>query len=135
MERTLAIIKPDAIKAKYTGKIIDRIEQEGFSVVAITKIHLTKMQAESFYAVHKDRGFFDALTTFLASGPIIAMALEKNNAIQDWRTLMGATDPIKADQNTLRKLYGASIDHNATHGSDAQETMEIEINFFFPELQ
>lgn len=134
MERTLGIIKPDAVKAKYSGKIIDRIEHEGFSIVGMKKLHLTKQQAESFYDVHAGKPFFDELVSFMTSGPVIVMALEKTNAIQAWRDLMGATNPAAAAENTLRKLYGASIGENATHGSDAPETARREVAFFFPEL-
>ena len=134
MEKTFAIIKPDAVKAKNTGKIIDRIEKEGFDIVGMKKLQMTKAQAESFYAVHKGKGFFDGLVNFVSSGPIIVMVLAKPNAILAWRELMGATDPAKAADNTLRKLYGTNIDNNATHGSDAPETAKQEIAFFFPEL-
>ena len=134
-ERTFAIIKPDAVKAKHSGKIIDRIEQEGFSIVALKKMHMTKKQADGFYAVHKGKGFFEELTTFMSSGPVIVMVLEKEHAIQAWRNLMGTTDPAEASTNTLRKLYGTSKGNNATHGSDAQETAKTEIAFFFPELK
>lgn len=135
MERTLAIIKPDAVAAKNAGKIIDRIEQEGFSIVAMKKMRVTKDQANTFYAVHKSRPFYEELTTYLSSGPIVVMALEKADAIKAWRDLMGATDPVKAAPNTLRKLYGTNVGVNATHGSDAPETAKVEIAFFFPELK
>jgi len=134
MEKTLGIIKPDAVKAKNSGKIIDRIEQDGFTIIAMRKVKLNKEQTERFYDIHKGKGFYEELTTFLASGPVIAMVLEKENAINAWRNLMGATDPAKADANTLRKLYGTSIGSNAVHGSDAPETAKTEIEFFFPEL-
>ena len=135
MEKTLGIIKPDAVKAKYSGNIIDRIEHEGFSIVGMRKIHLTKQQAEAFYDVHKERPFFGELVSFMISGPVIVMALEKRNAIQSWRDLMGSTNPAAAAApNTLRKLYGTSISENATHGSDAPETARKEVAFFFPEL-
>lgn len=134
MERTFAIIKPDAVAAKHSGKIIDRIEHEGFTIVGMKKLHMTKQQAQAFYAVHKDRGFYGELVDFMSSGPVIVMALEKPNAIIAWRDLMGVTDPAKAAPNTLRKLYGTSIGNNATHGSDAPETAKDEVKFFFPEL-
>ena len=134
VERTLGIIKPDAVKAKNSGKIIDRIEKEGFNVVAIKKLNLTKDQAENFYAVHKGKPFLDELVEFMISGPVVVMALEKDNAIKAWRDLMGATDPALAEENTLRKLYGTNKGINATHGSDAQETAKAEIEFFFPNL-
>jgi len=135
LEKTLAIIKPDAVKAKATGKIINRIEQENFNILRIKKLLLTKQQAENFYDVHKSKGFFPGLIEFMTSSPVVVMALEKENAIQAWRDLMGPTDPEKAtDPNCLRKLYGTNIDNNATHGSDAPETAKLEISFFFPEL-
>ncbi|MBD3273282.1 nucleoside-diphosphate kinase [Candidatus Dependentiae bacterium] len=134
MEKTLAIIKPDAVKAKNSGKIIDRIEQEGFEILGMKKIHLTKEQAEKFYAIHKERPFFESLVEFMTSGHVIVMALQKDNAIKAWRDLMGATDPNEAKENTLRKLYGSNKGENATHGSDALETAATEVKFFFPEL-
>lgn len=134
MERTFAIIKPDAVKAKNSGKIIDRIEQEGFEIVGMKKIHLTKEQAEQFYAVHNQRPFFAELVEFITSGPVVVMTLQKENAIKAWRDLMGATNPEQAEENTLRKLYGSSVGENATHGSDAPETATEEIKFLFPEL-
>lgn len=134
MERTLAIIKPDAVKAKNTGKIIDRIEQEGFSIIGLAKLQLDKEQAESFYAVHKGRGFFNELVSFMTSGPIVVLALEKENAVKAWRDLMGATDPLKAEPGTLRKLFGTNVGENATHGSDSLENAAIELDFFFEDL-
>ncbi|MBU4387278.1 nucleoside-diphosphate kinase [Candidatus Dependentiae bacterium] len=134
MEKTFAIIKPDAVKAKNAGKIIDRIEKEGFSILGMKKIQLTQNQAEAFYAVHKERGFFPELVKFMISGPVIVMALQKENAIKAWRDLMGDTDPAKASENSIRKLYGTNKGENATHGSDAPETAKVEIKFFFPEL-
>lgn len=134
MEKTFAIIKPDAVKAKYAGKIIDRIEHEGFNILGMKKIQMTKSLAEEFYAVHNARPFFGELVTFMTSGPVIVMALQKENAIQAWRDLMGTTDPAQAAPNTLRKLFGASKGCNATHGSDATETAKQEIKLFFPEI-
>jgi nucleoside-diphosphate kinase len=134
MERTLAIIKPDAVRAKNAGKIIDRIETEGFTIVGMKKLHMSQQQAEDFYAIHKGKPFYAELVEFMSSGPVVVMALEKNNAIQVWRDLMGSTDPVKAAPNTLRKLYGTNVGVNATHGSDAPQTAAIEIKFFFPEL-
>ena len=134
MEKTFAIIKPDAVKAKYSGKIIDRIEQEGFNIVALKKLSMTTAQAEEFYGVHKERGFFRELVDFMTSGPVIVLALEKDNAVKAWRDLMGATDPAKADAGTMRKEFGANVGENATHGSDSLENAQIEIKFFFPEL-
>jgi nucleoside-diphosphate kinase len=134
MERTLAIIKPDAVRAKNAGKIIDRIEAEGFTIVGMKKINLSTKQAEDFYAVHNGKPFYAELVEFMTSGPVVVMALEKSNAIQAWRDLMGSTDPVKAAPNTLRKLYGTNVGVNATHGSDAVQTAAVEIKFFFPEL-
>lgn len=134
MERTLAIIKPDAVQALNTGKIIDRIEQEGFSIVGLAKLHLTKEQAEEFYAVHNGRGFFEELVSFMSSGPVVVLALEKEGAVKAWRDLMGATDPVKAEPGTLRKLFGTNVGSNATHGSDSLENAAIELNFFFENL-
>jgi nucleoside-diphosphate kinase len=135
MERTLGLIKPDAVKAKFTGRIISRIEEEGFNIVAMKKLTLSKEQAQKFYAIHKERPFFGELVDFMSSGPIIAMVLEKENAIPEWRKLMGATNPDKAEESTLRKLYAKSTGENATHGSDAPETAAVEIPFFFPGLK
>lgn len=131
MERTYAMIKPDAVKAGNAGKIIARIEAEGFKIVGMKKICVSLEQAQLFYAVHKTRPFFGELTDFLASGPVVAMVLERTNAIKEWRDLMGATNPAQAEPNTIRKLYAASIGENAVHGSDAPETAAQEIAFFF----
>jgi nucleoside-diphosphate kinase len=134
-ERTLAIIKPDALKARYAGKILQRIEEAGFTIRAMRLLNLSKKEAEGFYAVHRERPFFPSLTTFMSSGPVIVMALEAPDAIRKWRTLMGATDPAKADAGTLRKDFGASIENNATHGSDAAETAQFELGYFFPGME
>ena len=131
MERTFAIIKPDAVAAKYTGRIIQRIEEAGFTIRAMRHTHLTRQEAEGFYAVHKERPFFPSLTAFMSSGPCVVMALEAPDAIKKWRALMGATDPAKADAGTLRKDFGKSIETNATHGSDAPETAAFELGYFF----
>ncbi len=130
-ERTLAIIKPDAFERRLAGRIVQRIEAEGFEIRAMRRLHLTKRQAEGFYAVHRERPFFDSLTTFMSSGPAIVMVLEAADAIRKWRTLMGATDPQKADRGTLRREFADSIERNATHGSDAPETAAFEIAYFF----
>ena len=130
-ERTFAIIKPDAVERRVVGKIIQRIEDEGFQIRAMKRVHLSKAQAEGFYAVHRERPFFGSLTTFMASGPAILLVLEASDAIKKWRTLMGATDPAKADPGTLRKEFAQSIERNATHGSDAPETAAYEIGYFF----
>lgn len=134
MERTFALIKPDAIDAKLAGKIIDRIEQEEFSILEMKKMQISREQAEYFYEVHRERPFFGELINFIISGPVIALALEKNNAVAAWRDLMGTTNPADAAENTLRKIYGASIGENAVHGSDSPETAHRELNFFFPDL-
>ena len=130
-ERTFAIIKPDAVERRVSGKIIQRIEEEGFQIRAMKRVHLSKAQAEGFYAVHRERPFFGSLTTFMASGPAILLVLEASDAIKKWRTLMGATDPAKADPGTLRREFAQSIERNATHGSDASETATYEIGYFF----
>ena len=130
-ERTFAIIKPDAVKARHAGKILARIEDAGFTIRGMRLIHMTRKEAEGFYAVHHARPFFVSLTEFMSSGPCIVMALEAPDAIKKWRTLMGATDPGKADAGTLRKEFGSSIEYNATHGSDAPETAAFELGYFF----
>ena len=135
MERTFAIIKPDAVAARYTGRIIQRIEEAGFTIRAMRLVHLSQKEAEGFYAVHRERPFFPSLTKFMSSGPCVVMALEAPDAIKKWRTLMGATDPAKADANTLRKEFGQSIENNATHGSDAPETAAFELGYFFPGME
>lgn len=131
MERTFAIIKPDAVRARAAGRILARIEDAGFTVRAMRLQHLTKKEAEGFYAVHRERPFFGSLTEFMSSGPCIVIALEAPDAIKKWRELMGATDPGKAAAGTLRKEFGASIENNATHGSDAPETAAFELGYFF----
>jgi nucleoside-diphosphate kinase len=131
MEQTLAIIKPDAVAARHAGRIIARIEEAGFQIRAMRQLRLSQAQAEGFYAVHRQRSFFGSLTSFMASGPVIVLALEAEDAIKKWRGLMGATDPAKADAGTLRKEFGASIENNATHGSDAPETAAFELGYFF----
>ena len=135
MDRTFAIIKPDAVAGKKAGAILARIEKEGFTVRAMRLMHMTKGEAEGFYAVHKARPFFGQLTDFMSSGPCIVMALEAPEAIAKWRNLMGATDPAKADAGTLRKEFGESIERNATHGSDAAETAAFELGYFFRGLE
>ncbi len=135
MERTFAIIKPDAVAARYTGRILQRVEAEGFQIRAMRLVSLSKAEAEGFYAVHRERPFFGSLTAFMSSGPAVMLALEAPDAIKKWRTLMGATDPGKADPNTLRKEFGASIEHNATHGSDASDTAAFELGYFFTGME
>src|SRR6266480_4044709 len=132
MERTFAIIKPDAVARRNAGKILQRIEEAGFQIRAMRMMRLTNSEAAGFYAVHRERPFFKGLVEFMSSGPIVAMVLEAPDAIKKWRTLMGATDPAKADPGTLRKEFAQSIERNATHGSDAPETAAYEIGYFFP---
>ncbi len=134
-ERTLAIIKPDAVRARTTGQILARIEEAGFTVKAMRLQHLTRKEAEGFYAVHRERPFFGELTEFMASGPCVLLALDAPDAIKKWRDTMGATDPAKADAGSLRKDFGESIERNATHGSDAPETAAFELGYFFAGLE
>lgn len=131
MQKTFAIIKPDAFKAGHAGAILQRIEQAGFRIAAMRLQHLSKKEAEGFYAVHKERPFFGELTTFMSSGPCVLLALEAEDAIRKWRDLMGPTDPAKADPGTLRREFGTSIGNNATHGSDAPDTAAFELGYFF----
>jgi nucleoside-diphosphate kinase len=135
MERTFAIIKPDAFKAGHAGKILARIYAEGFKVAGLKKLYLSKVEAEGFYAVHRERPFFGELTDFMSSGPCVVMVLEAEGAIKKWRDLMGATDPAKAAEGTLRKEFGIFVGENATHGSDAPETAAFEIGYFFSGLE
>jgi nucleoside-diphosphate kinase len=130
-QRTFSIIKPDAMRKGHTGAMLADIEKAGFRIVAIKKMSISKPQAEGFYYVHKERPFFDSLTTFMSSGPIVALVLEKDNAIGDLRKLMGATNPANAEEGTIRKKYAGSIEENAIHGSDAAETAQFEIGYFF----
>ena len=134
-ERTFAIIKPNAVKNGNIGSIISEIEKNGFSIIAMKLMHLTKKQAQGFYAVHNGKPFFESLITFMTEGPVVAMILERENAIALWRTVMGATDPAKADEGTIRKRFGESIERNATHGSDASETAEFETGYFFNAME
>lgn len=135
VERTLMLVKPDAVKRNLEGKIIAHVQEKGFKLVALKKLRLTKQQAEKFYYVHKERPFFDELTDFMSSGPIVAMVWEGENAISKIREIMGATNPEEAEEGTLRKLYGTSIGENAVHGSDSKESAAYEIPFFFSELE
>lgn len=135
MERTFAIIKPDAFAAGHAGQILARIYAEGFKVVGLKKLYMSKVEAEGFYAVHRERPFFGELTDFMSSGPCIVMALEAADAIRKWRDLMGATNPAEAAEGTLRKQFGTSIGENATHGSDAPETAAFELGYFFNGLE
>jgi nucleoside-diphosphate kinase len=132
MERTLAIIKPDAVSRRLAGRILQRIEDAGFEILSMRLVRLSRAQAEGFYDVHRERPFFKSLTEFMSSGPAVVLALQAPDAIRKWRDLMGATDPAKAGAGTLRKEFGASIERNATHGSDAPETAAFELGYFFP---
>lgn len=131
MEQTFAIIKPDAVGRHLTGRILDRVEEEGFRIRAMRLVRLSKREAEGFYAVHRGKPFFDGLTDFMSSGPAVVMVLEAPDAIRKWRDVMGPTDPAKAAPGTLRKEFGTNIGSNATHGSDAPETAAYEIGYFF----
>ena len=133
--QTFGIIKPDAVKNGHTGSIIQKILDNGFSIRGLKLIHMSKKQAEGFYAVHRERPFFPELTQFMSSGPCVVMALEKEGAVKSWRDLMGATDPSKADAGTLRKEFGGSVGENAVHGSDSDENAAIEIAYFFSRLE
>jgi len=135
MSLTFGIIKPDAVGAGHTGSIIDRILDSGFNIRGLKLIHMTRGQAEGFYAVHRERPFFPGLTEFMSSGPCVVMALDKEGAVKSWRDLMGATDPAKADEGTLRKQFGGSVGENAVHGSDSDENAAIEIGYFFSQLE
>ena len=132
---TLAIIKPDAVRAGNAGKIIDRIIAGGFRIRAMKMIQMARAQAEGFYEVHRGKPFFEGLTQFMSSAPCIVMVLEKDGAVKAWRDLIGATDPAKADEGTIRKEFGASVGENATHGSDSDENAAIEIAYFFSQLE
>ena len=130
-QRTFSIVKPDAVRKGYTGGILSEIEKAGFKIVAIKKLSISKDQAKGFYHVHSARPFFDGLTTFMSSGPIILLVLEKDNAIADLRKLMGATNPANAEEGTIRKKFASSIEENAIHGSDAEDTAAFEIGYWF----
>ena len=131
LQRTFTIIKPDAVKRNAVGDIIAQFDKHGFRILGMKMLEINKQQAEQFYAVHSSRPFFDSLTTFMSSGPIVVLALEKENAIADLRKLMGATNPANAEEGTIRKKWASSIEHNAIHGSDAEETARFELSFFF----
>ncbi len=131
MEKTLAIIKPDAVKKKVMGKIIQRIEDEGFKIIGLKMLSLTEEDAKGFYAVHKGKKFYESLTDFMSSGEIVVMILERENAIAHWRETMGVTDPALAEDGTIRHEFGFSIERNAVHGSDSAGTAEWEIEYFY----
>ena len=135
LEQTLAIIKPDAVRKKFSGAILARYEKEGFRIRAIKMRALSKVEAEGFYAVHRERPFFASLVTFMVSGPVVLVVLEREDAILGHRQLMGATDPAKAEKGTLRAHYGESIEFNAVHGSDSAETARFEIPYFFSTVE
>jgi nucleoside-diphosphate kinase len=130
-QRTFSIIKPDAVRKGFTGAILAEIEKAGFKIVSIKKQSISKEQAKGFYAVHVGKPFFDGLCDFMSSGPLVLMVLEKDNAIADWRKLMGATNPANADEGTLRKKFAGSMSENAVHGSDGEETAAFEIGYWF----
>lgn len=130
-ERTLAIIKPDVIKMRKQGEVLQRILDEEFAVLAMRQVHLTLRQAQGFYAVHRDKPFFDELCAFMSSGPAIVLALQREDAVAHWRKVLGATNPEKADPGTIRKTYGASVGENAAHGSDSVENGVLECDYFF----
>ena len=132
---TFGIIKPDAVRAGHTGSIIQGILDNGFKIRGLKLIHMTRQQAEGFYAVHRERPFFAGLTEFMSSAPCVVLTLEKEGAVKAWRDLMGATDPAKADEGTLRKKFGGSVGENAVHGSDSDENASIEIRYFFSRLE
>ncbi len=134
-EYTFGIIKPDAVQKGFTGEILSMIEKNGFRVAGLKKTRLTKEKAEGFYFVHRERPFFNSLTDFMSEGPIVVIALEKENAIADWRKLMGATNPAEADAGTIRKTFAENIERNAVHGSDSSESAAIEIPYFFNQLE
>jgi nucleoside-diphosphate kinase len=131
LERTLTIIKPDAVRRNAVGDIIEQFEKHSFRILAMKMLEISKHQAEQFYAVHAHRPFYNSLTEFMSSGPLVVLALEKENAIADLRKLMGATNPANAEEGTVRKKWGSSIEHNAIHGSDADETARFELSYFF----
>ena len=135
IQRTLSIIKPDAMKLKYSGKIIDFIEEKGFTIIAQKKIVLTKSQAEAFYSVHKERPFFQELVDFMISGSILVQIIEAKDAVSYYRQVMGSTNPDEAKEGTIRKLYGTNIQCNAVHGSDSVENANLETSFFFSNLE
>ena len=135
LQKTLSIIKPDAMELKYSGKIIDFIEEKGFKIIAQKKIVLIKKQAEAFYSVHKERPFFHELVDFMISGPILVQIIEAKDAVSYYREIMGSTNPDEAEEGTIRKLYGTNIQCNAVHGSDSVENANLETSFFFSKLE
>ncbi|MGV8042653.1 MAG: nucleoside-diphosphate kinase [Thermoanaerobaculaceae bacterium] len=132
LQRTLTILKPDTVSARRCGAIVDRLEREGFAILAVRKLHLAQAHAEAFYAVHRERPFFGSLVKFMTEGPVWVMALEREDAVAHLRTVMGATNPANADPGTIRAEHATSIERNAIHGSDSPENAAIELAFFFP---
>ncbi len=135
LENTLSIIKPDAVEARKSGHIIGLLEENGFEIIAKKKITLKREEAEKFYSIHKDKPFFNELVTFMTSGPVVVQVLEKENAVSDYRKIMGDTNPEMAEKNTIRNLYGTSIQCNAVHGSDSIINAKKEVSFFFSEME
>lgn len=135
IQKTLSIIKPDATERNLQGAILKMIQEAGLKITAMKMIHMTRTQARSFYAVHSDKPFFDSLTEFMCSGPVVVSVLEGENAISSYRQVMGATNPDKADPGTIRKTYAMDIERNSVHGSDSPETAEVEISYFFSQLE
>ncbi|CAG0979610.1 nucleoside-diphosphate kinase [Geobacteraceae bacterium] len=135
MERTFAIIKPDAVERNIVGKVLEKVESEGFRIVGMKKILLSKKEAEGFYYVHSERPFFNDLCSFMSRSPVVVLVLERENAIAKWREVMGATNPANADAGTIRKEFGLSIEENTVHGSDSPESAAFEIPYFFSQLE
>jgi len=135
VERTLGIIKPDAVSKGHAGAILSLVEEHGFAIRGLKRLQLNRKQAEGFYFVHRERPFFESLTTFMSEGPIVVMVLEKEQAIASWRNLMGATNPAEAEAGTIRKQFAENIERNAVHGSDSPESASIEIPYFFNSLE
>ena len=135
VERTLAIVKPDAVSRQLTGEILQRYERQGFKIIAMKKIRITKAQAEGFYHVHRHRPFFESLANFMAGGPIVVLVMEGEDIIKRHRDLMGATNPKEADKGTIRRDFGTDIEHNVVHGSDSHESAQFEIGYFFSGLE
>lgn len=135
MEKTLGIIKPNAVSKNLVGRIIQMAEESGLSVKGLKMIHLSRAQAEGFYHVHRERPFFESLTRFMSEGPVVVIAFQGEEAIEKWRNVMGATDPTKAAEGTIRRLFGENIERNSVHGSDSPESAEFEIGYFFCDLE
>ena len=134
IQRTLCIIKPDAVAAGSSGAILERIQNEGFRILALRRLQLFRPHAEGFYAVHRERPFFTALCDFMTSGPVVVVALEREDAVNHWREVIGSTDPAKAAAGTIRKLFGTAVERNAVHGSDSEQNGQLECAYFFAEM-